>query len=42
MLEKDRVIVFPEQVEPSKDGLPFIKIIEQNLKTAVNNKEVEL
>ena len=39
MLEKDRVIIFPEYAEASSDGLPFMKIIESNLRTTKDGEE---
>ena len=39
MLEKDRVIIFPENAEASSDGLPFMKIIESNLRTTKDAEE---
>ena len=32
MLEKDRVIIFPENAEASSDGLPFMRILETDLR----------
>ena len=39
MVEKDRVIIFPENAEASSDGLPFMKIVESNLRTTKDAEE---